>query len=250
MRLDAKSKLALLTLLVLQPFATQAAESGFLSDYSKLAAPVAGMDGGSDRVYAPEEFTERLTKFDTVMVDEPEVFIGDTSPYQGAKPDELKAISASVREELLGELQKAGYKIGQSPGPTVLYIRPAVTNLLLQKKSRSVLAYTPIGFVVNAGVKSLQDLMQKYDIVGMDVEAEVIDSTTKSVLAAAVLSRGAMKNKAEGTKAVKLSFEDLQALLDRYTGRFACRMSNAKLAADKRINCMDPKAVAAAKPKT
>ncbi len=250
MRHETTRQLALLTLLAMLPFAVPAADSGFLNDYSKLPAPVSGEGGGTDRIYIAPGATERIAKYDAVMVDQPEVFLSPNSPYKGAKPDDLKAIAGAVRAEIIKTLQDGGYKIADAPGANVLYVRPAITDLALEKKGRRLLAYTPIGFVLNAGVKALQDLMQKYDVVGMNFEAELSDSTTNEILASGVMKRGAVKDKAAGVKEQRLTFDEVNKTIESYSSRLRCRLDNSKLAADKQINCLDPKARAtAAKPK-
>jgi hypothetical protein len=47
------------------------------------------------------------------------------------------------------------------PGPGVLYVRIAASNVHLKKKSRGLLVYTPAGFVVTAAVASSQAMEQK-----------------------------------------------------------------------------------------
>jgi uncharacterized protein (DUF2235 family) len=70
---------------------------------------------------------------------------GDNVAYKGMKPDDMKAIADSLRENVASELRAAGYEIVDKPGPNVMYVRMAVGDLMLQKRKRPILAYTPVG---------------------------------------------------------------------------------------------------------
>ena len=72
----------------------------------------------------------------------------------------------TVRKDIADTLKAGGYGVVESPGPNVLYIRAAITDLMLQRKKRRLLAYTPIGFVLKAGADAMRDMMEKYDIMG------------------------------------------------------------------------------------
>ena len=89
---------------------------------------------------------------------------------------------------------------------------------------------------MDAGVKALQDMMDKYDILDMALQVEVQDSGTQEVLGAAVIERG------EGAESKQISFDLLMAALNEYSDRFACRLDNGHVEAPKRINCFDPAA--------
>ena len=73
-----------------------------------------------------------------------------------------------MRDALKARLEEGGrYKVVDQPGPDVLYMRTALTNLYLKKKKRGVLAYTPIGAVAKAGTDALKDTLDKVDIIEM-----------------------------------------------------------------------------------
>ena len=209
------------------------AGQSFLSDYSKLQ-PVEGKDGRAFIFIAPG--VERLAKkYTSVMLDEPEVFISPESPYKGAKPDDIAAISGLVRSATAASLQERGYKIVDKPGADVLYIRLAVTDLQIAKKKRNLLAYTPVGFVVDAGVKALQEFMDKYDVLDLALQAEMQDSVSGDVIAAAVLQRG----QSAGARK-RIDFDVMVASADLLGDRLACRLDNSKVPAAQRIDCTDP----------
>jgi Protein of unknown function (DUF3313) len=211
------------------------AGQSFLADYSQLQ-PMPGKDGRDFMHIAPEAEAV-LPRIRSIMFDQPEVFISPDSPYKGAKPDDLAAIASVVRDTFSRQLKARGYQIVDQPGPDVLYVRMAITDLKIDKKKRNLLAYTPVGFVVDTGVKALQDFMDKYDVLDMTAQSEVRDSTTGKVLGAAVIRRG---ESVGGDKAYR--FDTVMAVVEEYGARFACRLDNGRVPADQRIDCLDPAA--------
>lgn len=204
----------------------------FLPDYGELQLDE-GREG-RDYVYLREANPERMRLFRKVLIDEPEVFISADSPYKGAKPADLAAIAAVVRESAAAALQSRGYAVVESPAPDAVYVRLALTDLSIEKKKRGLLAYTPVGFVVSSGVKALQDFTDKYDIRDLDLQVEVQDSVRHDLLGAAVVQRG---KHADTSK--PLSFDALAALVSEYSDRMACRLDNSHVTADRRIDCHD-----------
>ena len=205
----------------------------FLTDYSKLQ-PIPGKEGKDFAYIAPQAF-EVAGKYNSVMLDQPEVFISADSPYKGAKPEDVAAIAGLIRSTTAAALQERGYKLVDQPAADTVYARMAVTDLQISKKKRSLMSYTPMGFVVNAGVKALQDFMDKYDILDMALQVELQDSMNHDVLAAAVLQRG---KSADATKPI--SFDAMVAATNELSERFACRLDNGHVPADQRIDCADP----------
>lgn len=163
------------------------AGQSFLSDYSKLQ-PVKGKEG-KDFMYVAPGVEQRAKIYTSVMLDEPEVFISPESPYKGAKPEDIAAISGLLRSTTSASLQERGYKIVDKPGADVLYVRLAVTDLQIAKKKRNQLAYTPVGFVVDAGVKALQDFMAKYDVLDLALQGEIQDSYLRKTLEISALKQ-------------------------------------------------------------
>lgn len=211
----------------------------FLSDYSKLV-PAPGGKEGKDFTFVAKDVEQRAARYTKVMIDQPEVFISPESPYKGAKPEDILAISDLVRTSTTDALKERGYLIVDKPGADTLYLRLAVTDLQMVAKKRGLLSYTPVGLVVNAGMKALQDFMDKYDLLDMALQVEIQDSANSEVLAAAVLKRG---KGADASKPIK--FDVLVAASDLLGERLACRLDNAKVPAAQRIDCTDPAARAA-----
>lgn len=219
-------------------------EDEFLSvDLSQLTQTVEE-DGGVDLVYAPAGNFERLAAYTKLMIDQPEIWVDADSDYRGVKPDNQKAIADLIRERLIERVVSRGYELVNEPGPDVLYIRVALTDLYLKKEKRGILGYTPIGAVAKAGADLVKDMMSKVDIIEMALQAEMLDSQTQEVLAALVVKRGARKDKETGQKMQRMDFDEFRVVVQEYGARLACRLDNARQ--PKKIDCLDDDALEAA----
>ena len=215
------------------------AESGFLSDYSKLK-PVKSSTGDELLFVAPGAY-ERAVGYKAVMVDQPEILFSADSEYRGMKPEDIAELASIMRSVAKERLEERGrYKVVEQPGPDVLFVRMALTELYLKKKKRGVLAYTPVGAVAKLGTDALKETLSKVDIIEMTFEAELVDSMSSDVLAAIVIPSGARK--ADDQKEERMDMKEFQAEIQEYASRLSCQLDNAKLPESGRINCTDPKA--------
>ena len=218
---------------------TAFAASGFLTDYSQLK-PVKTATG-TDLIYMAPDALKRIAAYTAVMIDEPEIHFSPDSEIKGLKPEDTKALATIMRDALKARLEEGGrYKVVEQPGPDVLYMRTALTDLYLKKKKRGVLAYTPIGAVAKAGTDALKDTLDKVDIIEMSFEAEFADSKSNEVLGAAVVKGGARK--AEGQKEQRMDMDEFRAELQEYGARLRCRLDNSKLPEAQWVDCTNPQA--------
>ncbi len=202
----------------------------FLPNYEELK-PIPTKDG-QDYAYLVPHIEEVLGKYGNgIVVDQPEVFISPQSPYTGAKPADLEGIAEFVRQQFDKQLTARGYKITDEKGPGTIYVRLALTDLQLQTKSRNILAYTPVGFVVSSVYRATQDFLQKMDILNLAFQMQALDGSTGQELAAGVISRGGNGS--------KMSFSQFEALIDEYGARTACRLDNSRVPQAQRIDCSD-----------
>ena len=215
------------------------AESGFLSDYSKLT-PVQSATGTTDLVYIAPGAFERAAEYTAVMVDQPEILFSADSEYRGMKPADTLELASLMREAAKERLEAGNYKVVEQPGKDVLFVRMGLTDLYLKKKKRTGLQYTPIGAVAKAGSDRLKETLDKVDIIEMTFEAELADSTSRDVLAAIVVQSGGRK--AEGQKEQRMDMAAFRAHIHEYASRLRCRLDNARLPDAESIDCTDPKA--------
>ncbi|MGI9324862.1 MAG: DUF3313 domain-containing protein [Pseudomonadales bacterium] len=227
--------LAVLTLTAALFSQNAVAESGFMDDYSKLKKRQNDMFG---RIYIGPNTESQLAGVNSLMVDQPEIFMSPASKYKGAKPDALKMLSDTLRSTLVIKLEEGGYAIADQPGSSTVYMRWAITDLYLKKKKRGLLAYTPVGFVVHSTVNAaVRDVWKKIDIVELSIEAEFIDSVTGEVLAAVVMDRGHRKDKNKKQKQELVSWEDLDGTMQTMAARLVCNLDNARSADGEREDC-------------
>lgn len=195
-------------------------DSGFLSDYSKLK-PLAGSE--TMMYAAPNAYTD-LKNYKAVMIDQPELVIADDSKYKGIKPDDAKAIADALRAKMSDTVTKNGRMfVVDKPGPGVLYVRMAASNIHLKKKKRGLLGYTPAGFVVGSAVSAGQEMEAKVILQDMNLEIEIQDSQTQKVLAA-VVDKIHPGKKAKASE----SWQNEHNVMAYWATRFHCRLENSQ----------------------
>lgn len=212
----------------------------FLSDPDKLHKD---KRFGNDLVYFPEGIEDRFSKYDSLMVDEPIIFLSEDSPYKGFKASDLAAVTEAVRKSMITGLTEqkvstGNYKAVDKPGPSVLYVRMAVKDVYVHKNKRGLLSYTPVGIVVKGVHDIASETIDKTTLVEMQLEVEMQDSTTGEVLFAAVMDRGHRKDKAAHIKEDNVSWDRPGAIAEKLGRRLACRMDNKRLSAEKQVDCL------------
>lgn len=214
-------------------------DQSFLTDPARLQARHSG--AFTDYVYAVPDYQSRLGKFPNgFFVDAPEVLVSPDSDYKGGKPEDLAQVAKMMQDSLTQKLASAGYRIASQPGPGVLVFRMGLTDLKMKKKKRGVLAYTPIGAVVKAGTDAVKEMMDKVDLTGFALQAELLDGVSNEVVVALVIPGDPSGDRME--------FDELSALVAEYGARTTCRVDNAGRPAGQQVDCIDPKARAASTP--
>lgn len=209
-------------------------ENDFLADYSSLEKREGNF---VERIYLVPNAEQRLADYNSVMVDQPEIFIASDSKYKGAKGDQLKALADVARLSTIEQLEVGGFNVVDEPGADTLYLRWAITDLYLQKKKRGILSYTPVGMVVHATKgAATRDLWKKIDIAELSLEMELLDVVTGEVIAAAVTSQQGMR-KRKGEDAEIVSWQALDALFMTVGDRIRCKLSNARVAESSWEDC-------------
>jgi hypothetical protein len=202
--------------------------SDFLSDYSQLKQ---SSDKYMNYTYLAEGAPGKMGKYSAVMIDQPEIFVAANSKYKGMKPDDMKELADAFRASMAASLSTT-YMIVDQPGPNVLYVRFAISNVQLKKHRKGLLGYTPVGLVVGAAKSAMtSDFTKKIDLKGLTVEMEVLDSSSEEQLAALLETRS-------GKKDEPASWAELEALLAVYGQRVACRLDNARKAEENRVDCV------------
>ncbi len=201
---------------------------GFLEDDVVLQkAPDTAM---SQTWIAPGGY-ERLAAYDSIIIEQPEVFLHPDSKYQGLKPDALKALADEFMNAIADEVAKR-YQVVLTPREGTLHLRWAIGNVMLKKRwAKSPLAYTPVGAAADAVKKGVvDDITKKCSLVEMTVEVEILDSVTGERLAA---GREWRRRGVDAT-----TWEDLDALMRSWGKAIACRMDNARAPESERKACV------------
>lgn len=209
--------LVLLAMLVL-PVAASAEErfSGFLLQYPEMQdnPEVPGtliwrQEGGS------------LSAYDKVLIEPIEIWIHPDSKYKGINPDEMKVLTETLRKALIDRLEP-DYPVVDRTGKGVLGLRLAIVDVNLQDKKRSLLGYTPIGFVATTAANAMGMRMA---LNSAGVEAELYDAGNQQRLVVMVDRKlGDEIAKAEEAqkdekKAKQIDWETVQQSLDFYAQR-------------------------------
>jgi hypothetical protein len=215
----------------------RAYDKNFLTNYD-LLQPRAGKAGQpGDMVYIAPNALKRLAAYKAVMVDQPEILFSPDSDIKGMKPDDQKALAEAMRDALSGRLAEGGYSVAQQPGPGVLYLRVGLTDLMVKKKKRGLLAYTPAGAVIKLGTDAVKETLSKVDFIEMTFQAELVDSTSNDVLGAIVAPRGTRK--ADGQKETRIDIDEFDQNMRAWGNRVRCQLDNSKLPEDKQTDCTD-----------
>jgi hypothetical protein len=187
--------------------------------------------------YVHPDILQMGARYDSVMVDQPEVLLAQDTKYNGAKGDHLKQLADVARFAMIERIEDGGWNIVNEPAPNVVYIRWAIADLYLQKKKRSILSYTPAGFVMHSTRQAMiQDLWKKIDIVELGLQIEWVDSVSGEVISAGDARRGLRK--AKGRKAELVSWQDIDALFLTVGEQTRCHLDNNKLPEGaKRTDC-------------
>jgi len=208
--------------------AQEMAHSGFMTDYTQLEKVT---DGTADYRYIAPGAEDRMRQYEAVMIDQPEIFIADDSPYKGIKPRHLNALAESLRAGIASGLSDDMYIVDE-PGEKVLYLSIALTNLKQTKKKRKLLEYTPAGFIAGSVLRAAtSDIAKKANLQSVVLEWEVFDSVTKERLVGIIDSLGAEEN-------TLVSWSELEELMARYGKLMSCNFNNAKVPESQRTNCL------------
>ncbi len=164
--------------------------SGFLEDYPEFKT---GPIGGADYIYIKEGVDFKV--YNKILMDPVVFYLSDDSKYKGIHPDELKELSDAFHEAIAASLEGA-YLLVDKPGPDVLHIRLAITNLV-ESRPVSKTIYTAMSVGTGATVPRRVASINTY-FGQASMEAELLDSQTDDRLAAVIDTKVVEKFKDAG----------------------------------------------------
>lgn len=190
-------------------------QSGFLGDYSQL------QPGGKDRVallYIKPG--ANLRSYDKIMFDRVMVMLSDDAEYRAIDPALLKELTDYYQQALFNAV-KDGYQVVDQPGPGVLRVRTAITELKPSKPvANTMSSITPPGIVASLAVKIASD-----DNLGTGeagTEFEFLDAMSAERLAAGVDRRQGGKGMFRG------KWDDTKDAFDFWAKRFRTQLDEAR----------------------
>ena len=162
--------------------------SGFLTDYAKLQP---GPKDGADWRYIKSGVDFR--RYDKLMVDHIVFYFKEDSKYKGIHPEELQEL-ADAFHQALTEALKGAYPIVEDPGPDVLRLRAAITDLKTSNPGlNTVTSIIPVGLAISHIKKGMTGTHA--NVGAATIEAELLDSQTNTRLAMAVDEKAGEKYK-------------------------------------------------------
>jgi len=190
-------------------------QTGFLGDYSQLKP------GGADRaalVYLKPGVDHK--SYDKIMFERVTVWLSKDAEYRAVDPALLKELTDYFQKALL-EAVKDGYQVVDQPGPGVMRVRVAITDVKPSKPvSNTLSSILPVGWVVAGATKIASD-----DNLGTGeaaAEMEVLDAVSGERLAAAVDRRQG------GKMAFRGKWTDTRAAFDFWAERFRQRLDELR----------------------
>mgnify|MGYP001815551186 CR=1 FL=1 len=162
---------------------------GFLSDYSGLKP-----EGGESKAYLYLQEGVDRTRYKKVMVDRIKIFFKEDSEYKGIDPAELKDLADYFHDAIKKALGNA-YPVVRNPGPDVLHLRVAVTDLVPNKPEASLVTLAvPCLWMGAGGAGVAEGEAGSTPFAGeASIELEVLDSISHAQVAAFIETRSAKK---------------------------------------------------------
>jgi hypothetical protein len=162
---------------------------GFLTDYSKISTTAS-----ADGAYRYRDPNADVGKYDKLLVDRIKIFFKEDSEYKGIDPDELKMLTDYFYEAIEREVGDV-YPMVAEPGPTVLRLRIAVTDLVPNKPEASVVTLAvPFAWVVDGASGAAKGEVGSTAFTGeATIEGEALDSMSSQQLSAFIETEVAKK---------------------------------------------------------
>ncbi|MEW6518660.1 MAG: DUF3313 domain-containing protein [Thermodesulfobacteriota bacterium] len=190
-------------------------KSGFLQDYDQLKP---GGDDQAALVYIKPGIN--LKPYNKLMFERIRVLLSDKADYQAVDPVLLKELTDYYQNAIFNAV-KGGYEIVDQPGPDVLRVRVAITQLQPSSPVANTMStIIPVGMVVAGATKAATD--ENLGTGEAGTEFEMLDSVTGERLAAAVDRRQG------GKMAFRGKWDDTEAAFDFWAKRFRTRLDEMR----------------------
>lgn len=161
---------------------------GFLSDYSKLKP-----EGDDSGTYANKN-PQAVAGYNKLMIDRIKIYLKEDTESKEIDPAELKEMVDYFHKAIVDAVGSE-YPVVQEPGPDVLRLRIAVTDIVPNKPSASVVTLAvPFLWVGEASTGVAESKPGSTPFVGeATIEFEALDSESSQQIAAYIETKDAMK---------------------------------------------------------
>jgi hypothetical protein len=160
-------------------------KTGFLGEYAENLAP--GPEGGAKMRWLKPGVD--FAKYNKLMLDSVIFFFGDDSEYKGMDANELKELADGFNQQLVKTLNLY-YPIVAEPGPDVLRVRFAITDLKQSHPGLSgISTVVPVGLGISILKKGATGSWAGSGSTSAELMA--LDSSTDDVIAVARDDRSA-----------------------------------------------------------
>jgi hypothetical protein len=153
---------------------------GFLSDYSNLK-----LRAGTEDTFVFQDPKTDISQYNKLMVERIKVWFKEDAEYKGIDPAEIKDLTDYFHKAII-EAVGDQYPIVREPGPDVLRLRIAMTDLVPNKPSASLITLVvPFLWVAEAGSGVAKGDTGSTPFVGeVTIELEALDSQSNLQIAA------------------------------------------------------------------
>jgi hypothetical protein len=194
--------------------------SGFLDDYSGLYP-----DPKNGDLLLYEKDKTALKPYHKFLLEPVTVFLLPEAEDRGIDPDDLDRLARYFADAATDELMGSGYEVVTEPGPGVLYMRLAITNVEPTggKKNAALKAGATAASMAVAPGASLA--VPRLSVGKVEIEGEMLDSLSGERIAAFVTSKGG-RRWFSGLNAYK-KWGDIEAALRSWAKDFRKRLDQA-----------------------
>ena len=190
---------------------SEVTQSGYLQDYAQLQP-----DPERPGVFTYESMNFKPGQYDAIIVGSIELWWAPDSKYKGIQPERAQEVTTNFRrrlEEWIGTRKK----VVRQPGPGVLLLNVAITNMKAERPNRKLLNYTPVGLAVTGAKKARGN---DYALADAYLEGELINSKTGEDVAMIVVTNlGERITRLR--KNVKISWDTIEEDLNDYAKQFS-----------------------------
>lgn len=194
--------------------------SGFLGDYSNLSP-----DPNNADLLLYEKSKDALKDYSKFLIDPVTLYLLPEASQRGLDPDDLERLAQRFHDIIVDELTKAGYQVVSSPGPGVLDIRLAITNVEPSGAKKNVAAKAGATAASVAVAPGAGLALPRFSVGKASIEGEMLDSVSGERLGAFVTNKSGRRWFA-GLQGYK-TWGDVEAAFRTWAKNFAKRVDQA-----------------------